>query len=415
METDSTRVALVVDDSGAQRACLAMLVKSLGFTTVLEACDGVDALRVLADHGNVAVYLVLTDLDMPRMDGIELIEQLRVRGLAMHVIATTAGDPRILDSVEGMGNSDSSLHLAGTVAKPVQREQLLTMLEQIDQTTGIHVNPPAGLTFDLAELWTGLALGQFIPFYQPKISLTSGQLTGLEALVRWRHPVHGLMAPARFLSLIEGTALMAPLTLALVEQVLCQKLAWQAKGMTSLSLAINLAADTLADTGFVDQLVELVRTHRVAPGSLVWEVTETMVLENPQCLSNLARLRLKGFGLAMDDYGIGYSSMRQLSRCPFTELKIDRSFVHCAASRPSLRSILDSSIKMGHGLNTTTVGEGVETLCDWALLQRLGCDSAQGYLIAKPMAADAVPGWIQANEGRLRKMSEHECQLPAIA
>lgn len=168
--------------------------------------------------------------------------------------------------------------------------------------------------------------------------------------------------------------------------------------MAPFTLLINLSAENLADPAFIDRLVGLTNAYGVAPESLVWEVTETIVMSNlSQCLANLARLRLKGFGLAMDDYGICYSSMQQLSRCPFTELKIDRFFVNGASERPNRRAILESLIEMGQRLGFTTVAEGVETLLDWMLLQELGCDIAQGYLIAKPMTPAELPNWIEAN------------------
>lgn len=168
--------------------------------------------------------------------------------------------------------------------------------------------------------------------------------------------------------------------------------------MAPFTLSINLSAENLADPAFIDRLVGLTNAYGVAPESLVWEVTETIVMSNlSQCLANLARLRLNGFGLAMDDYGICYSSMQQLSRCPFTELKIDRSFVNGASERPNRRAILESLIEMGQCLGFTTVAEGVETLLDWMLLQELGCDIAQGYLIAKPMTPAELPNWIEAN------------------
>jgi len=167
-------------------------------------------------------------------------------------------------------------------------------------------------------------------------------------------------------------------------------------------VSINLSAENLADLTFVERLASLTNTYGVPPESLVWEVTETMVMSNlSQCLANLVRLRLKGFGLAMDDYGIGYSSTQQLSSCPFTELKIDRVFVDGAAERPNRRAVLESSIEMGHRLGAITVAEGVEALADWRLLQELGCDMAQGYLVAKPMPGAELPGWIEANRARL--------------
>lgn len=399
-------VALVVEDSEVQRAHLVDLVKSLNFGTVLEACDGVDALRVLESHGSEGVDLVLTDLDMPFMDGIELIRHLSERQLTKHLIVTSARDPRMLEVVEKMGSDDAGLHLLGTVLKPVKLNDLLTTLNRADQITNQKVGIADRLRFNASELETALEDGQFVPFFQPMISVSSGLVKGVEALARWQHPEHGLLLPFHFIPRIEGSPLMLPFTLSIVGQALRELAKWRRAGLTSLTVSLNLSAENLADPDFIERLASLTVAHGIAPESLIWEVTETMVMSNlSQCLANLVRLRLKGFGLAMDDYGIGYSSMQQLSRCPFTELKIDRVFVDGAAERPNRRAVLDNSIDMGHRLGAITVAEGVETLPDWALLQELGCDMAQGYLIAKPMPPDELPGWIEDNRTRLQLLA----------
>jgi EAL domain-containing protein (putative c-di-GMP-specific phosphodiesterase class I)/FixJ family two-component response regulator len=403
MDNWINQVALVVEDSAVQRAYLVELVKSLNFGTVLEACDGVDALRVLENHGAESVDLVLTDLDMPIMDGIELIGHLSARQLTKHLIVTSARDPRMLEVVEKMGSDDVGLHLLGTVMKPVKLNDLLNVLKRADRIAGQKAGAPDRSRFDSSELETALEQGQFIPHFQPLVSMTSGLITGVEALARWQHPEHGLLAPLHFIPRIEGSPLMVPFTLSIVSQVLRQLAAWRRAGLPSFAVSINLSAENLADPTFIERLANLTNAHGIEPEALIWEVTETMVMSNlSQCLANLVRLRLKGFGLAMDDYGIGYSSMQQLSRCPFTELKIDRTFVNGASERPNRRAILESSIDIGHRLGAVTVAEGVETLADWVLLQELGCDIAQGYLIAKPMAPTELPDWIEGNRRRLQ-------------
>jgi EAL domain-containing protein (putative c-di-GMP-specific phosphodiesterase class I)/DNA-binding NarL/FixJ family response regulator len=400
-------VVLIVEDSVVQRAHLVELVKSLNFGLILEACDGVDALRVLEAHGTNAIDLVLTDLDMPAMDGIELIRHLSERQLTKHLIVVSARDPRMLEVVEAMGTEDAGLHLLGTVVKPVKLDDLKAILQRIEKNTRARVGLPERARFTLEELEVALTAGQFLPFFQPMISLTSGVVKGVEALARWQHPEYGLLAPIHFIPRIEGSPLMLPFTLSMVGQIMRQLVAWRKEGMPVLTVSINLSAENLSDPDFIEQLVNLSIAHGIAPESLIWEVTETVVMSNlSQCLANLVRLRLKGFGLAMDDYGIGYSSMQQLSRCPFTELKIDRTFVDGAAGRPNRRAVLDSSIDMGHRLGAFTVAEGVETMADWELLQELGCDIAQGYLIAKPMAAGELKEWIEVNQGRLQSLAE---------
>ena len=391
MDSRGNQAALVVEDSAVQRAHMVALMQSLQFGTVLEACDGVDALRVLDNYGENQIYLVLTDLDMPGMDGIELIRHLGEHQLAENVIVTSARDPRLLEVVENMGSNDGRLHLLGTVLKPVALEDLYAMLTRVDQIKHACVVAPDHVSFTLQELEAALELKQFTPYFQPKVAIASGVVNGVEALARWHHPIHGVLPPFHFIPRIEGTPLMAPFTLAMIDQALHQLSAWRRLGHYAITVSINLSAETLADSEFIGRVDALVNSHGVAPESLIWEVTETMVMSHlSECLANLARLRLKGYGLAMDDYGIGYSSMQQLSRCPFTELKIDRAFVYGASERPNRRAILESPIEVGHRLGITTIAEGVESLPDWKLLQELSCDIAQGYLLAKPMPADVL-------------------------
>ncbi|MES2257706.1 MAG: EAL domain-containing protein [Pseudomonadota bacterium] len=399
----SEHTAMVVEDSGVQRAHLVDLLRSMEFGAVLEACDGNDALRVLALHGNKPVGLVLTDIDMPGMDGIELIRCLAERRLTDNLIVTSARDPRLLEIVESMASDDARLHLLGTLIKPVRLPDLEQLMLRAGRPAVAAV--PLKPSQNLQQIEQALHAGQFLPYFQPKVAMDSGAVKGAEVLARWRHPEHGMIPPDQFIPVLEGTPLMAPFTLAMVEQALGQSEAWR-RAMPGFTLSLNLSADNLADSDFLNRLAEVVSAHGLPPQAIIWEVTETMVMSNlSQSLGNLARLRLKGFGLAMDDYGIGFSSMQQLSRCPFTELKVDRVFVDGAALRPNRRVILESAIEMGHKLNITLVAEGVESVADWQLLRTLGCDLAQGYLVARPMPGADMLNWIKTNRMRLKALA----------
>ncbi|MBJ7310174.1 EAL domain-containing protein [Rugamonas sp. CCM 8940] len=396
---------LVVEDSAVQRAHLVALLRELGFATVLEAADGNEALRVIEGAGGTPLFLVLTDLEMPGMDGIELTCQLRERRLVRHLIVISARDPRLLEIIESMGSEDASFGLLGTLLKPVQAAALQQLLELTARAPGGQARPPDFVP-TLAELAAALARREFLPYFQPKVAMGSGQLKGVEALARWQHPQRGLLAPLYFIGPLEGSALMADFTLAIVGQVLERMLAWREAGLPPLTVSINLSADNLAERAFIDRLTALVLASGVAPAALVWEVTETSVMRQlSQSLTNLGRLRLMGFGLAMDDFGIGYSSMQQFARCPFTELKIDRAFVHGAAQWPNRHVVLKSALELGQRLGVHTVAEGVESEADWRLLRDLGCDMAQGYLLARPMPAEELLGWMRRDRRRLRELA----------
>jgi EAL domain-containing protein (putative c-di-GMP-specific phosphodiesterase class I)/FixJ family two-component response regulator len=400
---------LVVDDSAVQRTYLVGLLRQLGFGIILEAGDGNQALLLLEqelEQRRAPLFLVLTDLEMPGMDGIELTCQLRERNLAQNLIVVSARDPRLLEIIESMGSEDASIGLLGTLLKPVQLDALAQLLSHAGQEGTPSAAGPAFAAPTPEELTQALERKEFLPYFQPKVSMRSGQLKGVEALARWQHPGRGLLAPFHFIGALEGTPLMAEFTLAMVQAVLRRMLDWKAAGLPPLSVSINLAADNLAERGFINRLTATVQDAGVMPAQLVWEVTETSVMRQlSQSLTNLGRLRLMGYGLAMDDFGIGYSSMQQFARCPFTELKIDRAFVNGAAQWPNRHMVLKGALELGQRLGVATVAEGVETLEDWALLRELGCDMAQGYLLARPMPADDLIGWMRQDRRRLRELA----------
>ncbi|MFC0167897.1 EAL domain-containing protein [Pseudoduganella danionis] len=398
---------LVVEDSTVQRGYLAGLLRQLEFGEILEAGDGNEALQVLERFGEFGTFLVLTDLEMPGMDGIELTCQLRERCLARHLIVVSARDPRLLEIIESMSFEEGHIDLLGTLLKPVQLDALGMLLARAGnkaepRTACAQPDRPC-----IDVLKAAIAQKQFVPYFQPKIAIANGHLRGLEALARWQHPERGVLAPLHFIEALEGTPLMADFTLLIVEQVLERLTEWKHAGLPPLTVAINLSADNLAERSFIDRMTELVEASGVPTSSLVWEVTETAVMRQlSQALTNMGRLRLMGYGLAMDDFGIGYSSMQQFARCPFTELKIDRAFVNGAAQWPNRLGVLKGALDLARSLNVATVAEGVELMEDWQLLGKLGCDMAQGYLLARPMPAQDLVGWIKHDRRRLKALAE---------
>jgi len=246
---------------------------------------------------------------------------------------------------------------------------------------------------DADQLRQGLREGRLLALYQPKVALLDRQLRGAEALARWKHPEFGLLPAGHFIPLAEQCGLMPTLTWQMLDQV-CHELApWLAKGRL-ISVSVNVSPSTLADPQTADRIHETVVRHGIAPAHLVIEVTESAATSSASnLLANLARLRMRGFGLSIDDFGTGYSSMQQLSRIPFSEMKVDQMFVRGAMTREEPLAILEASLEIGRKLGLTTVAEGVETRKEWDMLAGLGCDLAQGYLIARPMTASAFDHW----------------------
>ena len=247
----------------------------------------------------------------------------------------------------------------------------------------------------LAEIEAGLRRGEFEPFLQPKISLTTGQVIGVEALARWRHRERGLLLPSVFIKPLEESGRIDDLTWIMLAKATAF---WKSLRENAVdgTVSVNLSIASLGDMRVAGRVLGLVRSQGLDPRHVILEVTESAATSDVgRVLESLARLRMNGFGLSIDDYGTGYSSMQQLSRIAFTELKIDRSFVANALRQDAARVILESSIAMAKNLGITSVAEGVDTKESVDLVRQLGCDVAQGYFVAEPMDSSDFMDWVR--------------------
>ena len=228
--------------------------------------------------------------------------------------------------------------------------------------------------------------------YQPKIALADGTLQRVEALVRWEDPVFGAVAPSRFVPLAERHGLIDPLTQWGLRTTLRQWLKWCEQGRDT-HIAFNISALSLEHLDFPDLVERMCRALEVPPDRLVLELTEGATQPLVKLMDTLTRFRIKGIGLALDDFGTGFSSMMQLRQLPFTEVKIDRFFVHDMATSRDSMLIVKATIDLAHGLGMTATAEGIETEEQVRLLRDLGCDVGQGYWIAQPLEPDAIANW----------------------
>ncbi len=385
---------LVAEDHGFQRSMLVSMLRRLGATCVHEAGDGHAALAIMRDPKR-PVDIVISDLDMPGMDGMEFIRHLGESGHPVSVILASALERNLIASVKTMTEA-YGIKLLGVLEKPLTVEKLVPLIELHEPAQAAPDRPrPDTPRFTLAEIVAGVSNGEFEPFFQPKVELATGQVKGAEALARWRHPQRGLVTPAAFIKPLEDGNLIDTLTWVMLRKSAAFCRTWREAGL-DLTVYVNLSLKSLADVRLADRVTELVTSEGIEPRHMVLEVTESAATTDiGKALENLARLRMKGFGLSIDDYGTGYSSMQQLARIAFTEIKIDQSFVTNAAQNESARVILESSLGMAKKLNITAVAEGVETQADWDLLRQLHCGFAQGYFIAAPMAAGEFLDWVR--------------------
>jgi EAL domain-containing protein (putative c-di-GMP-specific phosphodiesterase class I) len=340
------------------------------------------------------LHVVISDLSMPGMDGMEFLRRLSEARLDVGVLITSAQDDAVLRSVEMMAN-EYGLSVLGVLPKPVSVHALREKLTSYSAHTARRTRSPvSSVTAD--QILRGLNAGEFRLVYQPKVDLASLAQRGAEALVRWRHPTLGELTPGRFIPAVERFGIMNSLTLALVERAAIEMRQWASTGL-EIPVSLNVSLPCLADTRFAGRVIAVLSRHDVPPSLLTVEVTETVAMTDVgHCLESLSRLRMHRVGLAIDDFGTGHSSLQQLSRVPCTELKIDRSFVTGAAGKPHLRAIVESSVGMAKRLGLTCVAEGVESSGDRDFLLELGCEVGQGYLIARPMEAARFAEWVRS-------------------
>jgi diguanylate cyclase (GGDEF)-like protein len=248
----------------------------------------------------------------------------------------------------------------------------------------------------LAELRRAISRGELEVHYQPKVAVTDRSPVGLEALVRWRHPERGLLAPGEFLPLAERTAVMRSVTAAVLGLVLRQVRAWDVAGI-AVQVAVNTSLHDLSDPGFAATVQAGLTSHGIDPSLLMLEITEEALRGDPtRALQTLDELRSVGVELSIDDFGTGYASLGRLKRLPVSEVKIDRSFVMHLDTDHDGRdaAIVRSVVQLANGLRLRCVAEGVETEAAMDILSDLGCDVAQGYLISRPMPAADATAWL---------------------
>ncbi len=395
---------LVVDDSTVQRMHAIALCRELGVRMIYEASNGAEALELLSML-ILRPSLMIVDLEMPGMDGVELIQQMHQREYDIPFIVASGRETSLIQSVETMSGA-LGLRVLGGLQKPLNLDQLAAVLQRYGETQNVvQQQTPAMLApLGKADLARAIDNGEIIAHYQPKVDVRTGMVKGVEALARWNHPHWGLLPPGRFIHLAEDEGLIRALTVSIMSQALAQAENWNRRGL-KLSVAVNFSPRLLDLPKLVEDSAALLARHSVHAEQIIVEITEGSVVAHlGSALAMLARLRIKGFGLSIDDYGTGFSSMQQLARIPFTELKIDRSFVHGAHQRKNLRIILESALDLARRLDLVTVAEGIETLEDWHLLQELGCSIGQGYLIAKPMPAETLPQWLKNHYRRLHTL-----------
>jgi diguanylate cyclase (GGDEF)-like protein len=301
----------------------------------------------------------------------------------------------------------------GSDADALLRRADVAMYRAKIQRTGIEFYDPASDPYSperlvlAAQLRDGIARGELVLHYQPKLSIASGEVVGVEALVRWRHPTRGLMPPGEFIELAERTDVIGALTMNVLRMAIGQMASWRRVGI-EVPVAVNLPAQMLLDRDLPGDVASLLARYGLDAGSLVLEITEGSLIHDPHGSAQiLDALDEMGVRIAIDDFGTGYSSLAWLKRFPVREIKVDRSFVTDLSSNESDAAIVRSTIELGKALGLTVVAEGVETADVLEQLAVYGCDVAQGYLISRPVPAAQLVTWLRARD----RVSGVGCQV----
>jgi diguanylate cyclase (GGDEF)-like protein len=338
------------------------------FAVIAESLDGAGATRLAQALGEV--------LDAPvSLQGVDVVAGASI-GVAIHP--------------EHGGDAGTLVRCAEAAMYRAKREKV-----QLALYDGALDEPDPTRVTLMAELRQAAQRGELLLHYQPKVRLADGEVRHAEALLRWQHPQRGLVPPDRFIPAAEQTGYIRSLTRWVLDAALAQAAAWRRSGL-EVQIAVNLSVRDLLDTALPAQLDDLLRQRQASPQWLALEVTESAVMSDPaRALSVVRDLHERGFALALDDFGTGYSSLSYLKRLPVDELKIDKSFVRNLAHESDDATIVASTIELAHRMGLRVVAEGVEDRAAWQLLQRMGCDFIQGYLISRPLRADEFARWLQ--------------------
>jgi len=385
----SAKCLLIIDDEPDIGALLCQVAAGFGFEAA--SADNPDEFWSLYDATDPVV--VILDLKIPSIDGVELLRTLAVRNCKAQILIMSGMDRRVLQTALRLGKNHG-LNIVGALEKPISLTDIQKKLEEISARI-----VPVGVT----DLRLALEANQIVPYYQPKVNLVApcgSRITGYEALARWHHPKFGVIGPDKFIGMAEEEGLIDRLTEAIFSQMLEQQVAWCRQGI-ELSAAINLSPHLLGDLDLPDRYERLCRSFGVDTASVTVEVTESAAMSNPSItMEILTRLRLKGFGIALDDFGTGYSSLVQLHRLPFNELKIDRSFVMESDLNDEAVTIVRAIANLARSLDLDLCAEGVQSHRALALVREIGCQTAQGYLIGRPMPQDKFVDFLaRADQG----------------
>ena len=386
------QTALVVDDDPFILELIWEALNSCGVASIEKSSDAAQALERVWKQ-DVAFDLVVCDLNMPGVDGMEFLRYLSSSPFDGSVVLVSGEHERVLSTAQSLAQAHG-LKVLGSLEKPVSFKAFEVILAR-GQELRQDQNAKGNSDFKAEDIRTGLDNDEFFMEFQPKICLSTGQMVGVEALVRWMHPERGLVPPSEFVEIIENQEFVDEVTGVILSKAISEAGQWYLAGL-NIKVSINVSAQALRRLDLPERIVSWANQWGFPLENLILEVTESQLMSDiTSALEILGRLRLKRIGVSIDDFGTGYSTFEQLKRIPFTELKIDKSFVSGSAHNMAAKAILESNVVLARKLDMSIVAEGVETREDWDLVASLGIDMVQGFIVSGPLPADQVLEWAQ--------------------
>jgi EAL domain-containing protein (putative c-di-GMP-specific phosphodiesterase class I) len=386
---------LVVEDHDFQRRTALMLLRKLGIDTLTEATNGVTALAVLA--ASPPPDVIVCDIDMPGMDGVEFITHVAERDLAGAVIIASALDAKVIDAVRAVGEG-YGLQILGVLEKPLTARRLGELLGNYRPNPWSR-SPTAhamegGVSITGAEVRSALGDGRIRLHLRPGVDVATGRVTTADIVPTWLDPGGGSVSPEVFVPALAREGLLAELSRRSLEAACADVGCFAATGL-DLRISVALAPDSLHMPELAVEAGDVARAGGVNPARITFALDERALRAAPgAALSLLTRLRVKGFGIALANFGTGNASIEQLRAVPFTEIALAPALVNAADVDPHRVRTLDDTVQLARELGVAIIGSGCESEDDLRLLLEVGCDRITGGFIADAMAADELPEWL---------------------